>query len=125
MSKPLFTDDDADIYTPSRRCGISIDKANRVIEERGIRVVKIKGDHKWFATPYNQIAEEEAILINIQPIEQEPELTELEQANYLLGLARNVAKCWLIDEPNMILPQIFLDRTSYLEVGASLKDGAE
>ena len=146
MSNPFFTDDDGidgheasqmmKFYDKVRQLPrgivygalhkyITIADANRMIEKRG-QVVRNGIGKNWWTGSSASSDTHKAILINIQPIEKpEPELTELEQANYLLGLARNVAKCWLIDEPNMILPQTFLDRTSYLEVGASLKDGAE
>jgi len=145
MSNPFFTDDDGidgheasqmmKFYDKVRQLPrgivygalhkyITIADANRMIEKRGMLVDSVSAS-SWYEGRTTAGAEYEALVINIQPIEQEPELTELEQANYLLGLARNVAKCWLIDEPNMILPQKFLDRTSYLEVGANLKDGAE
>jgi hypothetical protein len=73
--KPFFTEDDCDVNVvghPGRKRCISMDKANRLLEERGLIVYALRANDFWSAEKpcTSWINIDRAILINIEPIEE-------------------------------------------------------
>lgn len=66
--KPFFTEDDSD-----HRYGewISIDKANRLIQERGTKVYESTGMLDTWCAYFDEYRRRSALLINVETIEQD------------------------------------------------------